>query len=170
MIFLNSSKRKIAAGVFTAFIALIAFGANAASWKVKYVVDGDTVVVEKNNQESTVRLLGINAPEIAHEKYGKMSGECYGKEAADFLKGELEGKSIILLQDPASGDKDKYSRLLRYIIVDGRIINADMVRNGYAFTYQYSDFFLAKWFYKIEKQAKTERLGLWGKACQYFSK
>jgi micrococcal nuclease len=170
MIFLNAGKHKIAAGTVALVIALVALGTAAASWKVKYVIDGDTVVVEKNNQESTIRLLGINSPEIAHEEYGKIKGECFGKESADFLKGELEGKSIILLQDPAAGDKDKYKRLLRYIVVDGRIVNADMVRNGYAFTYQYSDFFLAKWFYKLEKQAKGEKLGLWGKECQYFSK
>jgi micrococcal nuclease len=164
------SRNKIVGLVFTAIFGLGALYASSADWKVKYVVDGDTIVVEKNGKEETVRLLGIDAPEVPHEKYGKNKGDCFGKEASDFLASELSGGRVALLQDPSSGNKDKYGRSLRYALANGRMLNAEMVRNGYAFVYQYSDFFLAKWFYKLEKQAKSEKLGLWGKACQYFSK
>ncbi len=170
LVFNFQNKKQVAVWIIVILAVLLGAGTWASSWKVKYVVDGDTIVVQKGRQESTIRLLGIDAPEIAHEKYGKTKGDCYGKEATDFLKEEIGGQNVVLLEDPNAGDKDKYGRSLRYVLADGKIINAEMVRNGYAFVYQYSDFFFAKWFYSMEKQAKNERLGLWGKTCQYYFK
>jgi len=47
-------------------------------------VDGDTIVVKKDSQEYSVRLIGIDAPENSKTRYGYT--ELYG----DTAKKELE--------------------------------------------------------------------------------
>jgi len=56
----------------------------AESARVKYVIDGDTVVLEDRRH---VRLLAINTPEVA----GKRPAEPGGEAAKRWLKAQLEG-------------------------------------------------------------------------------
>ncbi len=50
---------------------------------VKHVSDGDSVtVISANGTRPRMRLLGIDAPEIAH---GSKPGQPYGEEARDYL-------------------------------------------------------------------------------------
>jgi len=139
---------------------------NSNTYYTQAVLDGDTIIVIRNKEKITIRLVGIDAPEIDHVKYGK-TGACFGSEAKDFLAKEIEGKNIIFLSDPLSAKKDKYGRSLGYIFSGQRLENFEMVRNGYAFVYEYEDFLVKKIFYEAQKLAKKEKMGLWGKACNY---
>ncbi|MBI5391951.1 thermonuclease family protein [Candidatus Woesearchaeota archaeon] len=85
------------------------------------IVDGDTVQLKNGDK---VRLLGINTPE--HD-------QLYYQEAKDYLKELIEGKEVVLQEDKDT--KDKYGRLLRYILLDGKNINVEMVEQGYATEY-----------------------------------
>ena len=51
---------------------------------VKRVVDGDTVVLEKNGYEYKVRLIGVDTPESVHVEINQNTNE--GKIASDFTK------------------------------------------------------------------------------------
>ena len=51
--------------------------------KVLRVVDGDTIKVLINNKEDTVRLIGIDSPEVVDEK---KPVQCFGKEASNKAK------------------------------------------------------------------------------------
>ena len=48
-----------------------------------WVSDGDTI---RTQEGETIRLLGVNTPEIAHPRFGKLTGEPFGEEAKKFLK------------------------------------------------------------------------------------
>lgn len=85
---------------------------------VSEVVDGDTF---KTNDGKTIRLIGINSPEV---------GENYYQEAKDELKELIYRKKIRLERD--TGNKDVYGRLLRYVYVDDLLVNGEMIRLGLA--------------------------------------
>lgn len=89
------------------------------------VIDGDTVkaIVDlglRVSIELTVRLVGINAPEIKTEE---------GKRARDYLR-LLENRDVIIKthKDP----RDKYGRWLGEVHSNGDNINSLMVTMGYA--------------------------------------
>lgn len=128
---------------------------NNEKYQVKKVVDGDTLVVEQNSAEQTVRLIGIDAPEF---------NEDGAKEATIRLKELVEGKEVILESDESQSDKDVYGRILRYIYVDNILINQKMIEEGlseeYTFktAYKYQDNFKS-----AEISAKDKGLGVWGR-------
>lgn len=173
MILLNLSKKNKIIGV--AISSLLIIGGvcfSAGNYHVKYVVDGDTIVVERGGKEQNVRFLGINAPEIAHEKYGKMDGECYGQQAKQFLEKQIDGKDILLIGDPQADNTDKYGRILRYVFANGKFINGEMLSNGYAFNYIFGNtpLWFSGYFGGLEKQARKARIGLWSEQCSYYFK
>ena len=131
-------------------------------YRIVEVTDGDTIKVEYNGNIEAVRFLGIDTPEV-NNPYSKE--ECFGPEASDKTKQTLIGKSVYLLPDPNAQDRDKYDRLLRYIYLeDGTLINALLIKQGYAYAYIYKDEVLqfSKYFSLLEQEAKKNNLGLWG--------
>ena len=75
-------------------------------------VDGDTVVVEVNQQQVTVRLIGINTPESTNCSVQKCDDA--GEKASSFTKGYFnKGQKLFLEYD--KGRTDKYGRTLAYI-------------------------------------------------------
>ena len=92
---------------------------------VERIIDGDTIVVWNNTH---VRLLGINTPE---------KNELYHDEAMNFLSSLISNKTITL--EYGKEKKDLYGRTLAYIILNGKNINIEQVRNGFANFYIYSN-------------------------------
>ncbi|VVB82642.1 Staphylococcal nuclease homologue [uncultured archaeon] len=90
---------------------------------VERIIDGDTIVVSNNTH---VRLLGINTPE---------KGEFYHDEAINFLSELILNKTVIL--EYGKDKTDLYGRTLAYILLDGKNINIEQVRNGFANFYIY---------------------------------
>jgi endonuclease YncB( thermonuclease family) len=88
------------------------------------VIDGDTIDVVINGAEYRVRYIGIDTPE------NTTSNEYYGPQATAKNKALVEGKLVILVKDVS--ETDRYSRLLRYVIVDGLFVNYELVRQGFA--------------------------------------
>ena len=134
-------------------------------YPVSEVIDGDTIQVKINGKRELVRLLGINTPEVEN-KYRHQ--ECFGPEASKETKKLLSGKKVYLLPDPQAPDRGKYNRLLRYVFLpNGDFINADLVRDGYAFEYIYQPFQFMKYFAELQQQAKAQKKGLWSNKCDY---
>lgn len=124
--------------------------------KVVKVIDGDTIEIESGEK---VRLIGVNTPETVDPR---RKVQCFGKEASNFTKENLEEKFVKLEKDVS--EKDKYGRLLRYVHIGSVLFNEELVKNGYAqvSTYppdvKYKDKFL-----EAQKYARENKLGLWGK-------
>lgn len=90
-------------------------------------VDGDTVHVRTARGDETVRFLGVNTPETHHPTKGV---ECFGPEAAAFTDRSLTGRRVDLELDVEH--RDRYGRLLAYVLVDGRRFNDVLLERGYA--------------------------------------
>ena len=139
-------------------------------YQVVNVIDGDTIQVKIGNKVETVRLLGINTPEVENPYRHQ---ECFGPEASKETKELLTGKEVYLLPDPQAPNRGKYNRLLRYVFLpNGEFINAELVKQGYAFEYTYDSqpFQFIKYFNYLENQARKKKLGLWSEKCNYYFK
>ena len=108
-----------------------------------------------------VRIAAVDTPEIA--KYGK-PGQKYGKEAADFTKRAILGKSVSL----KLLSKDKYNRALGIVkYKDGFVekdLSAELLSHGLAVVYRQSgaqyDGGIDRWNV-LEANAKASKLGIW---------
>lgn len=126
---------------------LVCFGITT---KVTKIFDGDTFETETGEK---VRLIGINTPEIS---------DIFGQEAKQHLADLIDGKIIDLQTDNLSNDRDRYSRLLRYVILDGIDINKRMISDGFAFAYLKYHFEKANDYKKAQLTASEENKGMWG--------
>ncbi len=127
------------------------------SFKVTRIVDGDTIEIEGGEK---VRYIGIDTPETVDPR---KPVQCFGIEASKKNKELVEGKTVRLEKDIT--DRDKYSRLLRYIWVDDLFVNLELVKQGFAISYTYPpDVKYQKEFLAAEKEAKEAERGLW-EAC-----
>lgn len=111
------------------------------------VIDGDTIVVDIDGEQSKVRLIGIDTPEsVASEDYLNKTGKqntIEGKKSSDFTKEILKDYPYVYLQKDVS-ETDKYGRLLRYVWLElpdnefdleeisSKMLNGILVTNGYA--------------------------------------
>ena len=125
---------------------------------VSRVLDGDTLVLANG---SRIRLLQIDAPELA-------GGECYGRAAAAALAAVVPpGSRVRLVTDPRLDRRDRYGRLLRYVVTAGRAnVNLLLVRWGAAAPYFYrgATGTISGRLYAAALAARRGRLGLWA-AC-----
>ena len=97
------------------------------------IVDGDTIWVRMaDGVEAKVRYIGIDAPEVPHNGSG---GEYLGEEATRHNEALLVSGRVSLETD--LDERDDYGRLLAYVWSNGVFVNAQMVRDGYAFAREY---------------------------------
>jgi micrococcal nuclease len=84
--------------------------------------DGDSVAIRwKPGEEETVRLLGIDTPEVLHLEHNLPYAQPFGDEAAGFLAGCVAvADKVELLR---SGQKDSFGRTLGYLYVNGRNVS-----------------------------------------------
>jgi micrococcal nuclease len=95
---------------------------------VARVVDGDTIHVLRDGRDVTVRLIGIDAPEVGW--YGGRA-ECFGARAGRFLIDLLDGERVRLEDD--LDPVDPHGRTLAYAYLgDGRMVNLLLVQEGLA--------------------------------------
>jgi micrococcal nuclease len=138
------------------------------------VVDGDTLVINHNGRKENIRLIGIDTPESkpnkkARKDAGRTSEDIrtivsLGKEAAQFVRTFVHPGDPVFIEFDRQ-PRDKYGRLLGYVYLsDGRMLNEEIVRAGYAnlMTYppnvKYQDRFL-----RAYHDARENNRGLWGK-------
>ena len=132
--------------------------------KVKFIkcVDGDTAKFERNNKVFTLRFLAVNTPETKSPKKGV---EFYGKEASKYTCYRLEkAKTIEIEYDKNSDRSDRYGRKLGWVFLDDKLLQKDLVENGYAkVEYVYGKYKYLDELKELEKKAKKEKIGLWQK-------
>lgn len=129
--------------------------------KAKLVIDGDTIQIDTGE---SVRYIGINTPELKDER-GEI--QCFAKEALQKNKELVENKFIELEKDIS--ETDKYGRLLRYIWIGDRLINEELVREGYAHSATFPpDIKYQQRFIEAARLAQNENRGFWGIGCTAF--
>jgi micrococcal nuclease len=137
------------------------------------VVDGDTVKVRfANGSRETVRLLGVDTPEVhAENTPGEFEGvpeteagrACLrraGEAASAYARDRLAGREVGLGFDENEGRRGYYGRLLAYVYVDGTQFNYGLVAEGHARMYD-SQFVDRKRFADAETAARAADRGLW---------
>ena len=131
-----------------------------ATYRVDRVVDGDTVVLDIEGKATTIRLIGLDTPEVVDPK---KPIQCYGPEASKEAHTLLEGVEVRLETDPTQGEFDKYGRTLGYLFLsDGTNFDEFMIRRGFGREYTYDKPYKYQAEFKAaELQAQVERIGLW---------
>ncbi len=121
---------------------------------VRKIIDGDSIELIDGRQ---VRYIGIDTPEFGK---GNKPDECFASESAHINK-QLVEKQIIEMEKDIT-ETDNYHRLLRYVWVEGVFVNEFLVRQGYAKSMPIApDTKYSQIFFKAEKEARENKLGLW---------
>lgn len=116
--------------------------------KVVGIKDGDTIVVlDDNNNQTTIRLAEVDCPE---------SGQPFGKNAKQFTSLQVFGKSVKYYKT----DSDRYGRTIAKVYYqDGKYLSEEIIKAGLGWWYyRYSD---NKNLGKVQDIAKNKKLGLW---------
>ncbi len=122
------------------------------------IVDGDTIHVRLADRVEKVRYIGVNTPEIHHPRRGEEPG---GRQAAAVNRELVDGKRVRLELDVRS--RDRYGRLLAYVWIDRVMVNAELVRRGYAQVMTVPPNVRYQGLFRdLERQARQGRRGLWG--------
>lgn len=129
-------------------------------YKVTKVVDGDTIKIDFDGTQLTIRMIGIDTPESVHSDSNKNIPE--GKIASDYTKDRLEGKEVKLEFDVQP--RDKYNRLLAYVYIDGSQFNKELLEKGYArlSTYPPNVRYVDE-YTSVQKKAISSKKGFWSK-------
>ena len=101
-----------------------------------------------------VRYLGIDTPEIGDDP------ETFGPKATEVNRRLVEGRTVRLGKDES--DVDRFGRLLRFVYADGILVNAELIREGYARARVYlPDTKHSACFAALEQEAAENNRGLW---------
>ena len=137
----------ISAALCLLALAMIVDSSGAFQGKVVGVLDGDTIEVMQGGGAVRVRLVGIDCPE---------KKQAFGRRAKQFTSRMAFGKEVRIMEM----GKDRYGRILGEVILpDGKSLNQELVREGYAWWYwRYSDDEALK---RLQAEARAEKRGLW---------
>lgn len=132
--------------------------ASARTCVLREVVDADTVDCVPIGR---IRLIGIDAPEFSQEPFGRMATSALTRITPI-------GSSFTLEYDKSM--RDRYGRTLAYVWYGGRMLNLQLVQEGWAKSYRYPpDTAHAREFDRAEARARATNQGLWAQnafACE----
>ena len=133
-------------------------GPASAEAFVTRVVDGDTIEALIDGREEDVRYIGVDTPETVKPD---TPVQCYGPQASSFNHRLVEQRQVRLVFGVER--RDVYGRLLAYVYLGRRFVNAMLVRRGLArsLTIPPNDRF-APLFRHLELGAARVGRGLWG--------
>ena len=126
---------------------------------VRRVIDGDTVELGDGR---LVRYLGIDTPEMRRREGSRWvsAPEPFAQAATEANQRLVEGRTVQLEYDVRT--HDRYGRLLAYVYVDGQMVNATLLAEGYAqlLTIPPDVKYLER-FRPLAERARQQRRGLW---------
>ena len=126
--------------------------------QVSRVIDGDTFWCHDGRK---VRLLGVNAPELAHDGRAQ---ECHAKTSKQALTRMVDGHRVTLTSDPGQNTHDTYGRVLAYAATPTTSdVSVHLVQRGDAHA-RTSKPALARadQLAAAERTARAQTAGLWG--------
>lgn len=126
-------------------LALLIFG--QISGTVVSITDGDTLIVRPEQGASVkVRLIHIDAPE---------RGQAFGTRARQALDELVYGQTVQIV----GTSKDRYGRVLGDVRHEGRSINLELVKRGFAWSFVEYD--PPPEYVAAEAGARAAKRGLW---------
>lgn len=141
----------------------------AATATVTRVVDGDTLDVQIASSSDTVRLIGVDTPEIAwpsddNDLTKPEADGCYALEAWEYVKQTVKGKQIRLESDGTQPMRDTYDRRLAYVFIEDQLLNQQLIAEGYGKELTVNNGYEKRASFKrAETLARENGRGLWGK-------
>lgn len=134
------------------------------------VVDGDTVDVRYEGREDTIRLEGVDTPEVHTEndpaeyegiENTERNMEClrdWGENASRYVKEEIGNENITMKYrvEGESPERGYYGRIIGEILHENNSINRQLVVQGYARSYSEDGPYLEE-----ETEAMQNSAGLW---------
>jgi micrococcal nuclease len=134
--------------------------AGARAYVVR-AVDGDTIEVRLDGRLEDVRYIGVDTPETVKPD---TPVQCFGPRASSFDHRLIEHQRVRLVFGVER--RDVYGRLLAYVYIGHRFVNAELVRRGLARTLTIAPNTLHHaLFERLERGAARAGRGLWG-ACR----
>ncbi len=130
--------------------------------KVERVSDGDTfTALTSGGTRLKIRLLGIDAPEVAH---GPRPGQPYAKEAHDYLARLIGGRTVRVVTYGQDGNE----RILALAFLGAVNVNVEMVQQGLAEVYRGAPCqAYCRDLRVAELRAKHDRVGMWAQRENY---
>lgn len=130
------------------------------SFRVTKIIDGDTInITDTSGNETTVRLLGIDAPEMLDPTTN--SPAHWAERAMAYMAARAGARNVIIRLEPIQ-TRDRYDRLLAYIYLsDGDCLNMDIVRDGQAFADRRFRHSYRPQYEQAENEARKKERGLW---------
>lgn len=126
---------------------------------VTAVYDGDTIKVKFDaGREDVARLIGINCPEVEDQRDSVRFQALMAKR---FTFRSLYNKRVSLKYDWEK--HDKYSRLLAYVFVEGKLFNEFILHEGFArvfLKYPFRNDYRQR-FIRASREARSKERGLW---------
>ena len=121
------------------------------------VIDGATIDVDIDGKIHRVRYLGIELPQGILVDDG---GRSIGGKALEFNRFLVEGRTVEL--EKGEVESDLLGNLIRYVCVDGEMVNKTLLTNGYATVAAFPPEFVHQTEFLIaEEGAQTSLRGLW---------
>jgi endonuclease YncB( thermonuclease family) len=115
--------------------------------EVVAIADGDTLtVLDESKTQHKIRLAGIDVPE---------EGQAFGTRAKENLAAKVFRRRVRI----EVIDVDRYHREVGRLFLGERLINIEMVRDGFAWRYVRYD--QPGEFKDAEREARDARRGLW---------
>lgn len=134
--------------IATAIAVVGSFPGGGTGGVVVSVHDGDTMRIRTSSGDVTVRLYGVDAPELKQP---------YGAEAGAFVGALCVGQSVRLVEH----DRDRYGRIVAEVgLADGRDVGNELLVAGLAWWYaRYAPRDEVK--RGLEERARAAGVGLW---------
>ena len=114
------------------------------------VIDGRTIFVRVGKTEVEVRYIGVATPEYGHPWYDLVT---------EVNRNWVVGKDVEMERDRV--DSDAQGRLLRYVYVDGAMVNAALIAVGLGSRTTGQNVLYSEGFRRLEAEARSEQLGIW---------
>jgi endonuclease YncB( thermonuclease family) len=115
--------------------------------ELQAVLDGDSLEVIVAGRIEEVRMLGINTPERS---------ECGSAEAAAAAERLVAGRRLEI----AGEERDRFGRLLAYVLADGESVNLRLLQDGHAVAVD-TEHDLREESLAAEEAAYRARSGIW---------
>lgn len=131
---------------------------------VTRVFDGDTIQVAGMDLKFTLRMAGIDSPEIG---FDHRPGQPFGRRAKKYLAELVADKKVSIKSYGTGG----YNRQLAEVFHDDKNVNIEMIKAGLAEVYsgKLPGTLDAGAYFKAQAAAKKGRKGMWGQGRKYIS-
>ena len=129
---LNQIKMKYLFFVLFALISTTQAEVTLRQYNNLYCYDGDTCYVTIDGQDTKIRLLELDTPEISKPKCDQELE--WGIRARDFVNELIQRAKIIEFKTDYK--LDYFGRTLSYLIIDGEDVSALLVKNNLGKVYK----------------------------------